>query len=82
MAGTLALTRVEFKRLMRNRRYFIFTVGFPVILYLLIGNRVSTPAYYLGRPAALWLAALTARSTTPTAPDARCPVRGPSSDRR
>ena len=45
MAGTLALTRVEFKRLMRNRRYFIFTVGFPVVLYLLIANRVGTPAY-------------------------------------
>jgi len=45
MAGTLALTRVEFKRLMRNRRYFIFTVAFPVVLYLLIANRVSTTAY-------------------------------------
>ena len=45
MAGTLALTRVEFRRLMRNRRYFIFTVGFPVVLYLLIANRVGTPAY-------------------------------------
>ena len=45
MAGTLALTRVEFKRLMRNRRYFIFTVGFPVVLYLLVANRVSTTAY-------------------------------------
>jgi ABC-2 type transport system permease protein len=45
MAGTLALTRVEFKRLMRNRRYFIFTVGFPVVLYLLIANRVGASAY-------------------------------------
>jgi ABC-2 type transport system permease protein len=45
MAGTLALTRVEFKRLMRNRRYFIFTVGFPVVLYLLIANRVGATAY-------------------------------------
>ena len=45
MAGTLALTRVEFRRLMRNRRYLIFTVGFPVVLYLLVANRVSTTAY-------------------------------------
>ena len=42
-------------------------------------RRVSTPAYYLGRPAAFWLAALTARSTTRTAHDAPGPVRGPSS---
>ena len=45
MAGTLALTRVEFKRLMRNRRYFIFTVGFPVVLYLLVANRADATAY-------------------------------------
>ena len=45
MAGTLALTRVEFKRLVRNKRYLIFTVAFPVVLYLLIGNQVKTTAY-------------------------------------
>jgi ABC-2 type transport system permease protein len=45
MAGTLALTKAELRRLMRNRRYFIFTVGFPVILYLLIGRSVTKPAY-------------------------------------
>jgi hypothetical protein len=28
-------------------------------------RRVSAPAYYLGRPATLWLAALTPRPTTP-----------------
>jgi hypothetical protein len=32
--------------------------------------RVSTPAYYLGRPAALWQAALASRPTARTAPDA------------
>ena len=42
MAGTLALTKAELTRLMHNKRYFIFTVGFPVILYLLIGRQVST----------------------------------------
>ena len=45
MAGTLALTRAELMRLFRNKRYFIFTVGFPVVLYLLVGKNVSTTAY-------------------------------------
>jgi ABC-2 type transport system permease protein len=45
MAGTLALTRAEVRRLMRNKRYFIFTVGFPVILYLMVGKQVSHLAY-------------------------------------
>jgi ABC-2 type transport system permease protein len=45
MAGTLALTKAELRRLMHNKRYFIFTVGFPVILYLLIGRQVSAQAY-------------------------------------
>jgi len=45
MAGTLALTKAELSRLMHNRRYFIFTVAFPVILYLLIGRQVSAHAY-------------------------------------
>ena len=45
MAGTLALTKAEFMRLMRNKRYFIFTVAFPVVLYLLVGKQVSSTAY-------------------------------------
>ena len=45
MAGTLALTKAELSRLMHNRRYFIFTVAFPVILYLLIGRQVNAHAY-------------------------------------
>jgi ABC-2 type transport system permease protein len=48
MAGTLALTKAELTRLLHNRRYFIFTVAFPVILYLLIGRQVSTKAYGIG----------------------------------
>ena len=44
MTGTLALTRVEFKRVMRNRRYLIFTVAFPVVIYLLLGKNASTKA--------------------------------------
>jgi ABC-2 type transport system permease protein len=46
MSGTLALTRVEFKRVMRNRRYLIFTVGFPVVIYLLVGKDASSPKGY------------------------------------
>ena len=38
MSGTLALARAELLRLTRNKRYFIFTVAFPVVLYLLIGK--------------------------------------------
>jgi len=45
MAGTLLLTQAELRRLIRNRRYFIFTVAFPVVLYLLVGKQVSATAY-------------------------------------
>jgi len=51
MAGTLALTRAEFKRLMRNRRYLIFTLALPVVFYFLIGKQVSAKAYGVGFPA-------------------------------
>jgi ABC-2 type transport system permease protein len=44
MRGILSLTRVEIMRLRRNRRYLIFTVGFPVVLYLLLGKQVSALA--------------------------------------
>ncbi|MBV9093698.1 MAG: ABC transporter permease [Streptosporangiaceae bacterium] len=45
MAGTLALTRAELIRLMRNKRYFIFTVMLPVVLYLIIGRSVKATVY-------------------------------------
>jgi ABC-2 type transport system permease protein len=45
MRGTLALTRAELMRLLRNRRYFIFTVAFPVVLYLIIGRSVNATVY-------------------------------------
>jgi hypothetical protein len=35
-------------------------------------RRVSAPAYYLARPAALWLAALAPRSTTRKSPRESC----------
>jgi ABC-2 type transport system permease protein len=45
MSGTIALVRAELLRLTRNRRYLIFTVGFPVVIYLLVGKDVNTKAY-------------------------------------
>ena len=45
MAGTLALTKAELRRLMRNKRYFIFTVALPVVLYLLLGRQFSGKVY-------------------------------------
>ena len=53
MRGILLLTRAEINRLRRNRRYLIFTVGLPVILYLFfakIGSfayGVAYAAYYM-----------------------------------
>jgi ABC-2 type transport system permease protein len=45
MRGILLLTQAEINRLRRNRRYLIFTIGFPVILYLIVGRQASTKAY-------------------------------------
>lgn len=35
-------------------------------------RRISAPAYYLGRPAALWLTTLAPRSTTRKSPPTSC----------
>jgi len=42
MHGTLALAGAEIRRLRRNRRYLIFTIGFPVMLYLILGKTTAT----------------------------------------
>jgi len=53
MRGTLALAVAEIKRLRRNRRYLIFTIGLPVILYLIFAKQnataygVSFAAFYM-----------------------------------
>jgi ABC-2 type transport system permease protein len=53
MRGTLALAKAEVNRLRRNRRYFIFTLLFPVVLYLAIGKEhaqaygVDFKAFYM-----------------------------------
>jgi len=45
MAGILALTQAELGRVRRNRRYFVLTIAFPVVLYLLVGKQVKATAY-------------------------------------
>jgi ABC-2 type transport system permease protein len=53
MRGILLLTQAEVNRLRRNRRYLIFTIALPVILYLIIGKQgskaygVDFAAYYM-----------------------------------
>ena len=42
MGGTLALSKAELRRLLHNKRYFIFTVAFPVVIYLLVGKQVKS----------------------------------------
>jgi ABC-2 type transport system permease protein len=44
MSGTLDLARLEMLRVLRNKRYMIFTIGLPVVLYLAFG-RSQTTAY-------------------------------------
>jgi ABC-2 type transport system permease protein len=53
MRGILLLVRAEISRLRRNRRYFLFTLTLPVVLYLIIGKQgksaygVQFSAYYM-----------------------------------
>jgi ABC-2 type transport system permease protein len=53
MQGILLLTRAEINRVRRNRRYLIFTVGMPVVLYLIFSKAGKTvygidfAAYYM-----------------------------------
>jgi len=53
MRGTLKLAKAEVNRLRCNKRYFIFTLLFPVMLYLFIGKQhaqaygVDFKAFYM-----------------------------------
>ena len=47
MTGTLTLTKLEIRRVLRNKRYLLFTIGLPVVLYLAFGRSQSL-AYGLG----------------------------------
>jgi ABC-2 type transport system permease protein len=44
MKGILLLTRAEISRLRRNKRYFLFTLALPVVLYLIVA-KTATKAY-------------------------------------
>ena len=46
MGGTFALAKLEMIRLRRNRRYMIFTLGLPVVLYLLVAGQVNHATAY------------------------------------
>lgn len=58
MSGALSYTRYELLRTLRNRRFFVLSLGFPVVLFFLIAgpNRnvqdlqksgLSAPLYYM-----------------------------------
>lgn len=53
MSGTMALARLEMVRLWRNKRYLIFTLALPVVLYVALGKQkanvygVDFSAYYM-----------------------------------
>jgi ABC-2 type transport system permease protein len=42
MNGILSLTGAEIARIRRNKRYLLFTVGLPVVLYLLFAKQNAT----------------------------------------
>jgi ABC-2 type transport system permease protein len=61
---TSTYVRYELRRSFRNRRFFVFTIGFPLVLYLLIatpnrnehdlaGSGISAPLYFMVGLAAL-----------------------------
>jgi ABC-2 type transport system permease protein len=61
---TSTYVRYELRRNFRNRRFFVFTIGFPLVLYLLIatpnrnehdlaGSGISAPLYFMVGLAAL-----------------------------
>ena len=46
MGGTLVLARIEIVRLRRNKRYMMFTLALPVVLYLLVAKQVQHVTAY------------------------------------
>ncbi len=58
MQGTLVLARAEIRRLSRNRRYTIFAVGLPVVLYLVIAPSVKHVTAYGVAYAAYYMIAM------------------------
>jgi ABC-2 type transport system permease protein len=58
MRGTLALAGAEVRRLGRNRRYSIFAIGLPVVLYLVIAPSVKHATAYGVAYAAYYMIAM------------------------
>lgn len=58
MRGTLSLTGAELRRLSRNRRYSIFTIALPVVLYLVIAPSVKHVSAYGVAYAAYYMLAM------------------------
>ncbi len=48
MNATLSLTRAEIARIRRNKRYLIFTIGLPVVLYLFFAKQAGASATAYG----------------------------------
>ena len=46
MGGMLSLARIEIIRLRRNKRYMMFTLALPVVLYLLVAKQVQHVTAY------------------------------------
>jgi ABC-2 type transport system permease protein len=46
MSGTLALARIEMVRLRRNKRFLMFTLALPIVLYLLVAKQVQHVTAY------------------------------------
>lgn len=46
MNGTLALARAEIRRLGRNKRYSVFSVALPVVLYLVVAPQAGHASAY------------------------------------
>jgi len=57
-SSTLALARAEVRRLGRNKRYSIFSVGLPVVLYLVIAPSVKHVNVYGVAYAAYYMIAM------------------------
>ena len=58
MNSTLALARAEIRRLGRNKRYSIFAVGLPVVLYLVVAPTVKNVHVYGVAYAAYYMIAM------------------------
>jgi ABC-2 type transport system permease protein len=44
--GTMALSRLEMMRVLRNKQYLIFTLAFPLVFYLAVGKQAPGTKFY------------------------------------